>query len=383
MESIGRSASAPVTQVNSTNAPAVEDASAKNAIQRRFTIQQPQDAECLPPVVGKTEEAMKRKRERAAVDHQINPQQLPVGAPTRATKPLYMDLDVSSNQGKRPSNDDDHVVFETEYGAYFAICDGHGEVLKDRLRLQQPQPGLVFAQIVTKSMREDLPKIMKENSDIEKAFKIWANMVHQKLPRENAGTTALIGFFDKITHKLYVATIGDSELVVFRKDEDLLFPIPMSPASNWAIPEHEERVEKIYKPDDFEFFKQQTAKHRRFPPKGGVNTPTTLGDHTKTYEGKTALTHEPECTVIQLKEDDFILLGCDGLFDYVKIDEIIDTVLQKHWNDVDVNLAQLIADYALGEKGSEDNVTVMTLRVNLGTNAVELKKSLSHTAELL
>ncbi len=347
-----------------------------NALQRSFTIHHPEDPESFPPVEGKVEKQMREKRDRAAMDHGINPDQLPESQTKRTTHLLNMLIDTSSNKGPRESNDDEHVVFETDYGAFFAICDGHGEVLKDRLRTNEPQPGRVFAQMVAKSLQEDLPGIMKENLDVEKAFKIWAHQIHEKLPKDvNAGSTVVIGFFDKITHKLYVASIGDSEAVVFREDDKLLFPYPMTPKNNWETPANEERVEKLYKPADFTEWKKQPAKFRRFPLKGGVNISNTLGDHTKTVDGKTALTHSPDCTVLQLKVGDLVLLGCDGLFDFVGIDELIDGLLQKHWNDLDVNLAELIAQYALKEKGSKDNVTVMTLRVQPGTNYLEISRS--------
>jgi serine/threonine protein phosphatase PrpC len=374
MAGIIRGFSAPLAP---TKNPWQEDSST-NALQRSFTIHHPEDLESFPTVEGNTEKRMRENRDRAAWDHGIDPGKLPESAPKRPTHPLNLLLDTSSNLGPRESNDDEHVVFETDYGPFFAICDGHGDVLKERLRKNEPQPGRVFAQIVAKSIKEDLPGIMKENLDVKVAFEIWAHQIHEKLPKDvNAGSTVVVGFFDKITHKLYVANIGDSEAVVFREDDTLLYPYPMTPKNNWETPVNEDRVKALYKPEDFLEFKKLSAKYRRFPLKSGVNISNTLGDHTKTIDGKTALTHTPDCTVLQLKAGDLVLLGCDGLFDYVDTDEMIDKLLQKHWNDLDVNLAELIAQYALKEKGSKDNVTVMTLRVQPATHNVEIKRAIS------
>ncbi len=288
-----------------------------------FSMQIVEDLADVPPMVGKAEEAMNLKRKRAAYDHGINPDGLPTPPLKRATKPLVLAPNTSSNTGIRPGNEDAHVIFETPYGTIFAICDGHGELLKERMRSGAPQPGLIFAQIVAKSIEEDLPLIIQANLyNIEKTFSIWAEMVHQKLPKEplpenNAGTTALVGLFDKVSHKFYVGTIGDSEGYVIRSDGKNLFAIPLSPIKNWTTPECEELIKKIYTPEEYAAWKQLPAKQRRFPPKWGVNLVQTLGDHSKTYKGQTALSHVPDCTVLQLQEGDLILLGCDGLFDFV------------------------------------------------------------------
>jgi serine/threonine protein phosphatase PrpC len=348
-----------------------------------FSMQVVEDLHDLPPMVSKAEEAMNRKRDRAAFDHGINPDGLPTLPLKRAAKPLVLAPNTSSNTGIRPGNEDAHVIFETPYGTIFAICDGHGELLEERMRSGAPQPGLVFAQIVAKSIEEDLPGIIQANYyNIEKSFSIWAEMVHNKLPKEhrpenNAGTTALVGLFDKVSHKFYVATIGDSEGYVIRPDGNNLFAIPLSPIKNWTTPECEDLVQKIYTPAEFAAWKKLPAKQRRFPLQGGVNLVQTLGDHSKTYKGRTALSHIPDCTVLQLQEGDLILLGCDGLFDFVEINNLIRDVIKPNWNNPNVNLAQLIADYALKIGKSTDNVTVITVRVNPHTTQMELQQSSS------
>ncbi len=370
------SLSQPVASNNS-----LEDDLESHYMEGGFSTQVVEERNELSPMIDKAEEAMRRKRERAAIDHGINPAILPIPALKRATKPLVLAPDYSSKVGIRPGNEDAHVIVETPYGTIFAICDGHGELLEQRRRSKAPQPGLVFAQIVANSIKEDLPGIIQANHyNMEKSFQVWAEMVHHKLPKQdcpenNAGTTALVGLFDKVSHKFYVATIGDSEGYAIRPEDEILFPIPLSPIKNWATPEYEERVKKIYTPEEYAAWKALPAKHRRFPLKGGVNLVQTLGDHTKTYKGQTALTHTPDCTVLQLQEGDLILMGCDGLFDFVDINKLIKEMIQPNWNDHDVNLAQLIADYALKVGQSTDNVTVITVRVNPYTTDIEIQSS--------
>ncbi len=108
-----------------------DDIKPKN-LQRRFTLQLFENVEDLPPYVGKAEEAMNQKRKFAAVDHMIAPDKLPIPEPKRATKQLVLTPQISSNIGIRPSNEDVHVVTEISYGTIFAVCDGHGQLIKER-----------------------------------------------------------------------------------------------------------------------------------------------------------------------------------------------------------------------------------------------------------
>ena len=91
-------------------------------------------------------------------------------------------VEAASKIGKRPSNDDAHMTHETPYGTFFAICDGHGEVYKDRIAKALPQPGQIFAERVARSVQEDLPKVLQRNLDAQKAFTEWAHLIHEKQP---------------------------------------------------------------------------------------------------------------------------------------------------------------------------------------------------------
>lgn len=327
-----------------------------------------------------SEKQMLDKRVQAALDHAIEPDALPVGELTRSEKKLKLVPVASSNQGPRPANEDEHVIVKIRYGDLFAICDGHGRVSQTRLEKNQPQPGQEFSRMVAQSIQSDLSRMLEGNLNTQKVFEEWAEMIHHKLPKEIAGTTAAIGFVEKINRFFHVANIGDSKIVVFRMKDTLIYPIPMTPEVNWSSPSCVAKVREILSPEEFEAWQKKATKERRFPPDKGVNLSSSLGDHMMTVKGKTALTHKPECTLLQLQEGDLIVLGCDGLFDFVTLDELIEQILQKTWNNPTINLAQLMTDYALKSKKSSDNVTVITVRVSANNN-LQIQSSLS-TASL-
>lgn len=254
------------------------------------------------------------------------------------------------------------MIVTIRHGDLFAICDGHGVVSKTRLEKKQPQLGQEFARTVARSIQSDLSRMLENNPNTKKAFEDWAEMIHRKLPKDWAGTTAAIGFVEKFNRFFHVANIGDTKIVVFRMRGKLIYPIPMTREINWSTPQCAAKVQEVLTPEEFAEWQKKRTKERRFPPEKGVNLSSSLGDHLMTVRGKSALTHAPDCTLLQLHEGDLIVLGCDGLFDFVTLDELIDQILKHHWQDA--NLAQIIANYALKNKKSTDNVKVITVRVS-------------------
>ncbi|MBP7073944.1 MAG: protein serine/threonine phosphatase 2C family protein [Rhabdochlamydiaceae bacterium] len=334
----------------------------------------------LPITLTKAEESMAKRVKQAAEDHNLLPSELPIATPTRTIQKVQLSSKASSHQGKRPANEDTHIMVSTDYGDIFAVCDGHGFVSRRRLKEGLPQSGQEASQFVASSIREDLLKIIREcNFDTQRAFKIWADKVQSKIPFMMAGSTAVVGFFEKINRYFHVATIGDSEALVLRMQDGIIQPIPMSPENNWATPACVERAKQIFEPEVFDKWEQLPAKERRFPPNAGVNLACSFGDRLMTYKDKIGVSHEPDCSLLQLEKGDLILLGCDGVFDFAGIHELIDKVIEPHWNDRSANLAKLIAKYALEEKQSTDNVTVITVRVNSETAQIEIRASQAST----
>ena len=118
---------------------------------------------------------------------------------------------------------------------------------------------------------------------------------------------------------------------------------------------------------------------RRFPPSAGVNLACAFGDQTMTYRDQAAVSHKPDCSLLQLQKGDIILLGCDGVFDFAGIQELIDTVIGPFWNEPHVNLAELISIYAMMQqemKGGTDNVTAIIVRVS---SEIEIRVSQAST----
>lgn len=336
----------------------------------------------IPPRMTEEERMMHRKRERAAEDHHVVPGMLPVSELKRATKPLVLKLSESCHRGPRSHYEDAHGYREYGHGTIMALCDGHGTKPKAG---QRPW-GLVVAELVTESAIESLPKHIERNYfNTRKAHLEWAKEIQEKIPKVTAGTTSVTAYFEKINHMLHVASCGDSEVVVFRKRDGLIFPIPLTPIINWQTPVCVERMRGILTAEEFVEWEKQLGKARRCPPNIGVNISNSLGDKMMHVRGQTAISHVPECTMMQIEEGDIVMLACDGVMDVATIDEIIDQILRHHWDNPNINLATTIAEFALVNKKSTDNVTVMIARVEAKMSlprALERSKTLTLTPKL-
>ena len=203
----------------------------------------------------------------------------------------------------------------------------------------------------------------------KKIFKTINTSFHESLSETTGGTTALFCFFDSLTHRLYTSNLGDSKALVFRKTtEGLIDSFPVSIERNWANPKDMERARIAF--NDPEFFKiwsqAKNPKERRFPfPFYGVNVSRSLGDKGMTINDKTATSQNAHQTFVQLKEGDLLVMGCDGVWDFVTPEGLIDNVLTANWDHP--FLAQRIVNYAL--KTSSDNITVICARTKATLSA--------------
>ena len=370
--------------------------------ERGYTIGCTEELDGIPPRLTAHEEAMVNTRKRAAREHDIDPELLPIDETQRSTLRFNLDYQVSSQRGKRPALEDAHLVMETKYGPFLGIADGHGPCDSGKLLMNKPQLGLQFAQMALASIRDNLLRLIEENNfDMKSAFEKCAEIAHENLPKAWAGTVLGACIVEKVNGILNVFNIGHIRVVVFRKVDGLIFPIPMTLLDDWSNEEAFERVRKILPPDEFEMWSQQITRlmiekakqtmlpadykewrenhteYRRFPPIIGLIPTNSLGDKKMIWDdGQTAITHNPTCSQLQLMEDDIIVVGCDGLWDTngLTIDGFMSDVLQPHWDNPDFDLAKCATEYAL-TKGSSDNVTVLSARVTPWAPTLKTQKT--------
>ena len=282
--------------------------------------------------------------------------------------PLYLDCLSHSAKGKRTVMEDAHLDHELDDGRLIGIFDGHGE--KGRIARQ-------VRQIFKEEFQNELDKTP---NDLKGVFQRLCELAQSKITDRSGGTTALVTYYEDETNRAYTATLGDSEMKIYRKVEDGIVSIPVSCVRDWKSPKDEKRAVELLTDEKTrkEWLAIDEAKRRYFPPLGTgavrINLARSLGDLQVLYEGKTAVSRKPKVSLCQLKSDDRVIFACDGLWDFIDEEKFIKDVIEPCWDSDD--LAERAVTYAIKTCNGTDNVTVIAGRLLKEPPVLESTQSL-------
>lgn len=254
----------------------------------------------------------------------------------------------SSLIGKRDSNEDKHVVFENENKKYldinninyYAVYDGHG--------------GKEISAFLERELHQYflMPNIDYNNLiNLKKYIKNVFNHIQKKLDinyRNKAyktGSTALIAILYKDINDrkhLYIINLGDCRSILCNKN---LKSIQISEDHKPNSLTEKKRLNKIGGKvyfDGYDYRIESLSVSRAF---GDIDT-------------KPFISHIPEIYKLKLgNHDKFFVLACDGLWDVMSNQEVVDFILKNH-KDQRCNISKKLAQHAIN-KGSYDNVSVI------------------------
>ncbi|MES2200330.1 MAG: PP2C family protein-serine/threonine phosphatase [Chlamydiota bacterium] len=266
--------------------------------------------------------------------------------------PLNFSYVAAEDQGVRESMEDAHFFKEIEQGVIIGVLDGHG--------------GVEVARFASELFWQRFPDVLtKVNGNVREAFETLIHEIHQKVAAKaewnHIGSTAVLCFIDKSTHHIYTATLGDSEANIYRKNKEGNFQsIPISCVRDWSSLKDAKRAALALGNPRIAIMWPQVndPKRLRYPsPFFGINISRCIGD----VAFHSAVIHKPKITVNKLQVGDILILGCDGLKDYVPENEIVDQLYQ---TEADENLAKRLVKYAINVKKSLDNVTILVVTVD-------------------
>ena len=255
---------------------------------------------------------------------------------------------------------------------FFAVYDGHGGngcslYLKEKLHH--------FIKNFTKESLNEAINTVEEKFMSEEALDEKGEI---KDPSGSCGIMALIQ-----KNKLIIANVGDSRLVLFKKNSLYFSTEDHKPGS----PSEKTRIEKgggmVYQTPSLiplhQNGKEIEPPWRVLP--GRLSVSRTFGDveakNEKLGGMKNVVVALPDITEIELDEDfNFMVLGCDGIFDVLSNEEILECVKivlkEKEINDLNnVNISELcgyIADMIIKSslaKDSYDNVSCIVVAINM------------------
>jgi len=255
-----------------------------------------------------------------------------------------------SKKGRREQNEDAETIIINSNNQdadkakvnIFAIYDGHG------------------GKFVSKYLSENVPKYFLNPSVkyplsgryIRESFKTIQSTLEKKHNEEAdyCGSTCIM-VIDYIYEKkriIDIINLGDCRSVISRENKANILTKDHKP--NW--PEEKERIKKMggeiyYDGCDWRI--------------GDLSVSRSFGD----LDNKPYISCVPDIFRYKLtKKDQFIIIGCDGLWDVVDNQEAVNFILTNAYDmehnriNKKTNLARLLADYAI-QKGSTDNVTII------------------------
>ncbi len=204
--------------------------------------------------------------------------------------------------------------------------------------MRTTQGKLELSQFAKKSKEEDDAQEARlgnkgGNSQMDMLMKILKNKGDEDVALMT-GCTSCVCLIDNANKKLYFANAGDSRVVLCKKG--LAYPMSIDHKPDLDIEKN-----RIYKAEGF-------ITEGRV--KGNLNLSRGLGDleyknNTKLPPEEQMITANPDIIVEDLsKECQFIILGCDGIWDCLTNQEACDFVIKRLEKDKNIKLSSIIEE---------------------------------------
>jgi len=237
--------------------------------------------------------------------------------------------------GRRPTMEDQIVILGMgprirEPEDYFAIFDGHG--------------GSYVAEHCARHFHKRFRSALSNNPDIKEAIQVaFARIDSEFIDQRICGATALIAFISQST--LYIANIGDSRAILGTK-------------SNEAI-----RLSLDHKPN-------LQSEHDRITSLGGtvskingtwrINSLLAVSRAFGDFLLKPVISSVPYISETPLQEEyEFLVLACDGVWDVLSDQQVVDIVCQNR-GCAPQEVAEILRRIAF-TRGSDDNISVLVV----------------------
>lgn len=227
--------------------------------------------------------------------------------------------------------------------SYFAVFDGHSG-----------KETSTYAQMyLHKEIETELNKINKNITDntikrsiINSILSVDKTIFTNKIP---SGTTANICII--YNNKLFTANVGDSRSVLSRNGKAISLSYDHKPSNK-----HE--MKRIQNSTGF-------VHNGRVNGKLAVSR--ALGDNTLKHRNPklSPLTANPDITInILTSKDEFIVMACDGLWDVMNNQDVVDFIRLRLHKKQDLQLiSKNIVNHAINTLGSGDNVTCLIIKI--------------------
>jgi serine/threonine protein phosphatase PrpC len=269
-----------------------------------------------------------------------------------------MDVHAVSLKGRRDENEDKHsVILNSDKHdksllpiSFFGVYDGHGgKFVSDYLSKNLPPYFVDISNI------NNFPFNKKYVYNVFSEIQNNLKKLHKQESKQCGSTCLNLIYYTVDQHNyINIFNVGDSRCIICR--DNIAIPLTKDHKPMW--PDERRRIEKLNGSiyfDGHDYRIKDLSVSRAF------------GD----TDAEPYLTSMPDIFKYRLeKNDKFIILGCDGLYDYLENQDIVNFILNEFYDNDFVNrinkscnAAKKLGEYAI-QKGSTDNITVIIIFID-------------------
>ena len=255
---------------------------------------------------------------------------------------------------------------------FFGVYDGHGGsgcslYLKNNLH-----------KFIKNFSKESIKEAINE---VEDKFLKNESLDEKGEIKDQSGSCGIMAMIQK--NKCIIANVGDSRLVIYKKNSLSFCTEDHKPGTKTEKERIANAGGKIYQtPSLFPLY--QNGKEIEIPWRvlpGRLSVSRTFGDieakDPKFGGNKNVVVALPDITEIELSDEfNLIVLGCDGIFDVLSNEEVLECVKivlkEKNMKDMkELNISELCGDFAAMiiksalAKDSFDNVSCIVIAINI------------------
>jgi len=267
-----------------------------------------------------------------------------------------------SDKGKNKKNEDRFVALKSlpsdPSSSFFGVFDGHGGDKASTYCQKHLHENITTEECYASNKRQ---AIISGFTKTDKKFL-------KKM--EDSGTTAVCCLLTQNGKQLYVGNTGDSRCIISCKGQ----AIPLSKDHKPSDPAEQKRIESTEHKIVSETILVNGKRTLMYRIDGVLAVSRAIGDgdfKDKADAGPEAqaITCVPDVEERALKDnDEFLVLACDGLWDVMTNQEVVDFVSKRLTKDMTDEYIQTVAEqlvsYAIKEKSSPDNVTAVVVVLN-------------------
>ena len=188
-------------------------------------------------------------------------------------------------------------------------------------------------------LSKEADDLQSKNEPPNSQMALFAQLIGPKDPEANdiymrTGCTACVMSIDETNKKLYFANAGDSRVVMFKNGVAYA-------QSEDHKPEMESEKTRIYKADGW-------ISEGRV--KGNLNLTRGFGDleykqNKNLKPEEQMITANPDIKVVDYEKDiEFVIIGCDGIWDCLKNQEACDFVAKRLKDDPNIKISKIIEE---------------------------------------